>query len=72
MFDDRLAEGNAFAGIIACRLESGARHANRLGCDADASAFQIGKGDLVAFAFSAQPVFDRSAHIGEAERTGVG
>ncbi len=55
MLDDRLAEGDALAGIVACRLEGRPRHADRLRGDADPAAFEIGKRDPVAFALLAEP-----------------
>ena len=40
VLEDRLAEGDALLGVVQCRLEGGARHADRLRGDADAPAFQ--------------------------------
>ena len=45
MFDDGLAEADALVRVFQCRLECRARHADRLGGDADAPAFQVGQRD---------------------------
>src|SRR5207237_685980 len=54
LLDDRLAEGPALAGVGEGGLVGGARHADGLGGDADAAAFEVGERDLVAFAFAAE------------------
>ena len=52
-------------------LVGGARHAERLRRDADASALEIGERDTVAVAFLAEPVFDRHMEVFETDGAGV-
>ena len=72
VFDDRLTEGHPLVGVITRRLERGAGHAHRLRGDADASAFQVGQGNAIAFALLTQAQVGRNAHVVELELAGVG
>lgn len=54
VFDDRLAESATFLGIGEGGVIGGARHADRLGRDTDAPAFEVTQGDLEALTFLTQ------------------
>ena len=72
MLDDRLAELDALLGVGQRRVMGGARHADRLGGDADAAAFQVGERDLEPLPFLAEALARRHAHLLEREGAGVG
>ncbi|MCY1446868.1 hypothetical protein D9M71_634600 [compost metagenome] len=72
MFDQRLAEAFALAGIVTGHLEGGAGHAHRLRGNTDPAAFEVGQGNLVAFALLAQAVGYRHAHVVKDDLAGVG
>ena len=56
MFDDRLAELDAFAGIAQGSFEGGAGDAQGLGGDADAAAFEVGQGNRQTLAALAEQI----------------
>ncbi len=72
VLDDRLAERRALTGIVAGGFEGRARHADGLGGDADAPAFQVRQGDAVTLALLAQPLGSVYAHVFERQLAGVG
>src|SRR3972149_2985680 len=69
MFYDCLAEASALLRVEECNLKSSASHADGLRSDADAPALQVGKGNAVALAFGAEPVFLPHAQCVEILRT---
>ena len=58
-------------GVVARRLERRARHADRLGGDADAAAFEVGQGDAVTLALLAQAQRGRDTQVVEGQLAGV-
>ncbi len=71
MLGNRFAESLSLAGIVACRLESRLRHADRLCGNPNTPSFQIGKRDTIAFALLAKPVLRRNFHSVESDLAGV-
>src|SRR5471030_1230422 len=71
VLEDGLAKAFAFARIVQRRLVRGARHADRLRGDADASAFKAGQRDLVALPFLADQILGRDAAVVEQALRGV-
>ena len=67
-----LPKASALAGIGKGGLIGGPRHADRLGADADAAAFEVGKRDLVAFALGAEHQIGGQLDVLEDELRGIG
>jgi hypothetical protein len=67
VLEDRLAEGDALLGVGERGVEGGAGHADGLGADADAAAFEAGEGDLQALAFVAEQVVGGDAAVLEGD-----
>nr|GFA09643.1 hypothetical protein [Tanacetum cinerariifolium] len=72
VFDDRLVELHALAGVTQCGFECRTRNAQRLSGNADATAFQVGEGDRQAFAALTQQVVGGDAAVAERHRASVG
>ncbi|MNH28241.1 hypothetical protein D3C79_883960 [compost metagenome] len=72
MFDNRLAELDAFAGIRQRGLEGGTGDAQGLGGDADATAFQVGQGNGQAFAALTQQMILGYRAVVQGHRAGIG
>ena len=70
--DDLGAEGLALAGVGAGQFERGARHADRLGGDADAPDLEVGERHAVALALLAQQRVGADGAVLEGDLAGVG
>ena len=72
MFDNRLAKALALLRVAERYLISRTGHSYGLSSDANTAAFQIGKGNMITLALSAEPVLLSHAEILEAHFTRVG
>ncbi len=71
VLDNRLAKAFPLAGVAQRAIQRRARHAQRLGGNADAPGFQIGQGNAVAIALRAQPLAGGNAALVKHNLAGV-
>ncbi len=72
MRNQRLAEGLALSRVGERRLERGARHADRLCGDVDATRLQVGERDAIADALLGESVIQRDVTVLEHDLRRVG